>query len=456
VLGEGAGWSWSARASRRASDGFSAAPEELGNDEPDGSGTTSLALRLERRVGPVRLGLLAHLDDSETDIDQAGPEGDDPNRRLEDRETAWKAEARHGEAGDAWHSALSVTYSSHDRRSLDDPDPAHSATSERGTFEGSAWKLAWVNELDLGPRLRLVAGAETEREQAATAFRSDGEFGPFESEFDERSARTTGAFGELRAEPMPPLSLAIGARADEHERFGSAVTVRMAATFQTAPEGPRLRATWGSGFNAPTLFQLFDPEFGALELDPERSKGWDAGIDQDLASGRVRLSATWFDTAFDDLIAFAFPEGYRNEDEATTRGLELAVDALPEARFRLGGSYTYTRAEAETGPEAGLPLIRRPTHQSSVDAGWAPRGGADVSLGLRWIGEREDVDFAVFPNERVTLDAYVVVRVAASWEPRDDVRLFGRIENLLDADYEEVLDFGTAGRSAYAGIDYRP
>jgi vitamin B12 transporter len=456
VLGATGGWSWSGSASRRSSDGFSAAPEALGNDESDGSRTTDLALRVERSAGPFRLSFLGRVDDSDTDIDQAGPEGDDPNRRLEDRESAWKAEARHGEAGETWRSAVSVTYASHDRRSLDDPDPMHPATSERGAFEGNAWKLAWVNDLDLGSRVRVVAGAETEREEAATSFRSDGEFGPFESEFEERAARTTGAFGELRAEPAAPLSLSIGARVDDHDRFGSAVTVRLAGAFQTSAAGPRLRATWGTGFNAPTLFQLFDPEFGAPQLDPERSRGWDAGLDQDLAAGRVRLAATWFDTRFEDLIVFAFPDGYRNEQEATTRGLELSADAVPATGFRLGGSYTYTRAEEETGPDAGLPLIRRPTHQATVDVGWIPARGADVSLGMRWIGEREDVDFSVFPNARVALDSYVVTRVAASWEPTDAVRLFGRVENVFDADYEEVLDFGTAGRAAYAGVAYRP
>ncbi|MGH7566313.1 MAG: TonB-dependent receptor plug domain-containing protein [Gemmatimonadota bacterium] len=456
LLGESAGWSWSANASRRTTDGFSAAPEEFGNDEEDGSRTTAFALKVERRAGPLRLSFLAHLDDSDTDIDQGGPEGDDPNRRLDDREIAWKAEARHGEPGETWRSAVSVTFASHDRRSLDDPDPAHPAASERGEFEGSAWKIAWVNDLDLGPAARVVAGAETEREEAATTFRSDGEFGPFESAFERRSARTTGAFAELRTEPTEPLSLSIGARADDHDRFGAAATARLAAALQLPSTGSRLRATWGTGFKAPTLFQLYDPEFGAPDLDPERSRGWDVGIDQELASGRVRLFATWFDTRFENLITFAFPEGYRNESETTTRGMETGVTALAASGVRLEVSYTFTNAEAQTGPDADLPLIRRPRHQGSLDAAWIPRRGTDVALGVRWVGEREDLDFSVFPSERVVLDSYVVARIAAGWEVSDAVRLFGRIENVLDADYEEVLDFGTAGRAAYVGVAFRP
>jgi vitamin B12 transporter len=455
LLGSAAGWSWSATATRRTTDGFSAAPADLGNKEPDGSRTSGLELRVDRRAGPLRLSLLAHLDDSSTDLDQAGPEGDDPNRRLDDRETAWKAEARSGEPGDVWRPTISVTFMNHDRGSLDDPDSAHPSTSERGAFEGSAWKIAWLNDIDLGRSLRVVAGAEFERERAATTFESDGEFGPFESAFEERSARTTGVFGELRLEPTDPMTISVGARLDDHDRFGTAVTMRVAPVLRVTSTGSRLRATWGTGFKAPTLFQLYDPEFGARDLDPEHSRGWEAGIDQTLASERVLLSATWFETRYEDLVAFAFPDGYRNEDETSTRGLEAAIEALPGGGVRLGVSYTFTKAEAETGPDAGLPLIRRPRHQGAVDAAWTlPRG--EVALGLRWVGDRDDLDFTAFPSARVSLDSYAVARIAVRLEVSEAVRVFGRIENLLDAEYEEVLDFATAGRAAYVGATFRP
>ena len=454
VLGAGGGWSWAATVSRRTTEGISAAPEDLGNEEPDGSRTTALELRVERDAGPFRLALVGHVDDTDTDLDAAGPTGDDPNRRLTDRETAWKAEALSGGAEDRWRSAVSMSYASHDRSSLDDPDPAR-PDSERGAFEGSAWKLAWVNDVGVSNTVRLVGGAETERERAATTFRSDGLFGPFESELTERTARTSGVFGELRVEPAGAFSIAAGVRLDDHDRFGAVATARLAPAVSFAATGSRLRATWGSGFRAPSLFQLFDPQFGAPDLDAERSRGWDAGVDQTLARGRARISATWFSTRFDDLIAFT-SEGYRNEEETSTRGLEVDAAALLARAVRVDAAYTWTRAEAESGPEAGLPLIRRPHHQGSLDAVWNLARGPEIALGARWVGEREDLDFAVFPAERVRLDAYAVWRLAVAWDARESLRLFGRIENIFDTDYEEVLDFGTIGRAAYIGATIRP
>jgi vitamin B12 transporter len=454
VLGSAGGWSWFASVSRRSSDGFSASPERLGNEEDDGSDTTGLDFRIERQAGPLSLSFIGHLDDSETDIDQTGPEGDDPNRRLEDRETVVRFEARAGEAGDAWRPELTFGWAAHDRASLDDVDPDHPQTLERGEFEGSTWKLAWVNAVDLGAT-DLVLGAETEQERAETSFLSDGPFGPFESSFPEETARTTGGFAEARLRPATLFSVAAGARIDDHDRFGSTVTGRVAPIVHFESTGTRLRATAGTGFKAPSLFQLFDPSFGDPGLDPERSRGWDVGVDQSLADDRARISVTWFRTNFENLIVFA-SEGYRNESEATTRGLETTASALLAPGLHAVAGYTYTRAEAESGPDAGLDLIRRPRHLATLDLDWTPTPEIDVALGVRRVGEREDIDFNIFPSERVTLDAYTLARVAASWEVVDGVRLTGRIENLFDAEYQEVLDFGTAGRSAYAGVEYRP
>ncbi|CAN5862288.1 TonB-dependent receptor [soil metagenome] len=454
-VGSRGGWSWAATIARRQSDGFSAAPEDLGNDEADGSETTALGLRVERQLGILGLLFVGHMDDSDTDLDAFGPQGDDPNRRLSDREIAGKAEAGIGRQGDPWRSTLSIGFASHDRATRDDVDLAHAMETERGEFDGREWKLAWVNDLALGQTMRVVAGAETERERAETTFRSEGPFGPFESEFPERSARTSGLFGELQADVAEPWSLSLGGRIDDHDRFGSAVTTRIASAVRIAATGSKLRATWGTGFKAPTMFQLFDPEFGSADLDPERSRGWDVGIEQELASGRARIAATWFDTGFEDLIAFA-AEGYRNESEVSTHGLEASAAALLGRGVQLATSYTFTHAESERGPDAGFPLIRRPRHRGSLDLSWSATRGPEVVLGVLWVGNRDDLDFAVFPSERVTLDAYTLTRVAASWDVTEAVRVFGRIENLFDSEYEEVLDFGTAGRSAHLGVSFRP
>ncbi len=53
------------------------------------------------------------------------------------------------------------------------------------------------------------------------------------------------------------------------------------------------------------------------------------------------------------------------------------------------------------------------------------------------------------------LDDYWLVRLAGSYELTPGVEAFGRIENLLDQNYQEVLGYETAGLAAYAGLRFK-
>jgi vitamin B12 transporter len=247
------------------------------------------------------------------------------------------------------------------------------------------------------------------------------------------------------------LSGSVGARTDHHDRFGSATTFRLAPLLILG--NTRLKASYGTGFKAPTLFQLFDPQFGNRDLDPETSRGWDFGIEGDLAAGRALVGATVFATDFEDLIAFS-GEGYRNVRAASSRGLEVFVSLLAAEGLRLRSSYTYSDAEDESeGPDHGRALIRRPRHQGGMVLDLAVPGRGDAAVEIVIVGEREDEDFSSFPSSRVTLDRYALVRIAGSHSVVDGVRLFWRIENALDTEYQEVFGFGAPGRALYAGVE---
>ena len=66
----------------------------------------------------------------------------------------------------------------------------------------------------------------------------------------------------------------------------------------------------------------------------------------------------------------------------------------------------------------------------------------------------QDVAFSAitFSSERVTLDEYWLVTAAASYKVAPGVELYGRVENLLDDNYQEIFGFETAGVAAYAGV----
>ena len=253
LLGESAGWSWSANASRRTTDGFSAAPEDLGNDEADGSRTTGLALKMERRAGPLRLSFLAHLDDSDTDIDQAGPEGDDPTdaSRTARPPGRPKPGMATGRRGGRRFVHVREPRSAERGRSGSAPRRLPNAASSRearGRSPGERSRLR--------PAARLVAGAETEREEPPHV--------PERRRFRAVRGASSSVGSTTGASPSsawsPPNAFALDRRrADDHDRFGTAATVRLAAALRSPP-GARACGDVGTGFS--TTVQLYDPSSG--------------------------------------------------------------------------------------------------------------------------------------------------------------------------------------------------
>src|SRR3546814_4411643 len=74
--------------------------------------------------------------------------------------------------------------------------------------------------------------------------------------FARGSAEITSVYGQLRVEPLSGLTLTGGVRNDDHSRFGGE-TLFSAGGIWVLPTNTALRASYGEGFKAPTLYQLF-------------------------------------------------------------------------------------------------------------------------------------------------------------------------------------------------------
>jgi vitamin B12 transporter len=110
-------------------------------------------------------------------------------------------------------------------------------------------------------------------------------------------------------------------------------------------------------------------------------------------------------------------------------------------------AYTYLDAiDAETG----APLQRRPEHTAAARATVRPTEKTRLAASMVYVGERYNG-----ADRKDLLDSYIRVDLTGSYAVTDTAELFARVENLTDAHYEEIKDFGVAGRSAYAGVRAR-
>lgn len=309
------------------------------------------------------------------------------------------------------------------------------------TLGNSRRVLDWQNTVVMGTGATLVAGINREWSTAT----SDG---------DAMDERLFGAWADLALAPAPALVITGGVRSDDYNTFGSAVTWRLTGAWHIAETGTKLRASLGTGFMPPGLSARFGSAFQDPNpaIRPERSRGWDAGVDQRFEAAGAVVSAAWFHNTLRDLIGFEsapFPAKGRsvNVDRARTSGLELG------ARLSRGGldarlGWTLLRAVSLSEPDPSLArLIRRPRHTVSADLSVDVGRRSAAGLGAVVVAGREDMDFNRFPAERVDPGDYAVVRVYGSHRLGRRLELRARVENLLNARYEPVYGYPGLGRS---------
>ena len=317
----------------------------------------------------------------------------------------------------------------------------------------------------------LTAGAEFERESQRGRSESQGSFGTFLDSIDVRR-RNGAVFAQSLAGVRRALALNAGARLEDNEQFGAHVTYRLGAAYRLGG-ATRVRASAGTGFKEPTFFENYARGFvrGNPDLDPERSRSWEVGVEHTML-GRLALSLTYFDQEFQDLIEFTFSPAppdttnYFNVAGATANGVEAGIELAGWSGVVATANYTYldtrvTDPGFDTGPDAafapGKRLLRRPTHAANLSLGLRSAGRGSVSLGVKFVGRRDDLDFSTFPAPRVRLPAYTRVDLAGEYPLFRGRGLLagltvnGRVENLFDRRYEEVKNFPARGRTVFFG-----
>jgi vitamin B12 transporter len=442
--------SYSLGASHLQSAGISSAASWLGNHERDGYRNDTFSGRFDvRPLSWFDIDVTARGTQSRTDLDNGGGAGqDDPNHVLSTDQWLFRVAPRLRLFDGLWEQTLAfslTTYDTHD----DNPPDAKSADYTFSVFRSRLVMLDWQNSLRLEEAHTFVVGLTFRQENGDTSTASfDPAFGPFISVLENQSAWTRSAYGEYRLHLWQRLTATAGARVDDHEEFGTHGTYRGTLAYVLEETDTKLRTTAGTGFKAPSLFQLFS-SFGNPDLKPETSVGWDAGVDQGFAERKVVASVSYFRNEFRELIDFdSATSKYLNVGRAGTSGVEAALKILPIKDLEVRLSYTFTDAKDE---ETGQELLRRARHKGAARVDYAVTEALHVNASLLYVGARRDLDFSTFPATSVTLPDYALINLAASYKVSEKLSLFLRGDNVLNRRYQEVLGFGTPGVAVYGG-----
>jgi vitamin B12 transporter len=250
-------------------------------------------------------------------------------------------------------------------------------------------------------------------------------------------------------------------RFDNDDQFGDHLTWRATGAYLASLvdgwEPVKFRASYGTGFRAPSLFELFDASSGNPNLREETGQGVDVGVDVNFPGGT--FGVTVFDQRIDDEIRFdqtTFFRYFQSQSTSTSRGVELELSYELWDGLTVSGDYTYTDAKiASNDAENGLARARRPRHSGSVTANYSFFAGrANLNANLEFAAKQEDVDFPppFFLLSHTPLDGHAVVNLAGSYEVMPGIALTLKGVNVFDERYEEVLGYATQRASVFGGV----
>ncbi|MCP5459655.1 MAG: TonB-dependent receptor [Gammaproteobacteria bacterium] len=269
-----------------------------------------------------------------------------------------------------------------------------------------------------------------------------------------------GYVAEYRLGLWDQLFLSGAARYDDNDRFQDKTTYRLTGAYVHPDSATRFHTSYGTGIKNPTFTELFGYYPGSFvgnpDLKPEQSRGWDVGVEQPFSDGDWVADLTYFHTDLEDEIITVFDSetflsSVANEQGKSRRqGVELSLKANLWDGLSVTGAYTYTDSKDPDGAQE----VRQPRNAASLDVNYRFLDNrANVNLGIVYQGERKDLDFTTLPSGQVTLDDYTLVNLRGTYRINDHWRVFGRIDNLLDTDYQDVFGYNTSGIGVYAGFE---
>jgi len=319
-------------------------------------------------------------------------------------------------------------------------------------------------------RTTVSVGAATERQQIRSTSESQFQRFPASSTTFAAHRTTNAAYAQVIGAALDRLTYTVSGRVDDDATYGKFVTGR-ASLAATLTENASLRAAVGNAFKAPAFDETFSSSFtvGNPDLDPERTTSWELSGEYRV-SGRVAVSATYFDQRFRDLIQYVFGDEsteFRgtnaNLGSASARGWELEARAPRVGAFDLAANLTLLRTRVtDAGNGAfgtfvnGERLLRRPSHTAAFNADYRFKHASKVGAAVRLIGERDDRDFS--NDLRVKLSSYTLVdlsgelalsTLSAALSP---VALTARVENVFDREYQSAFGFDAPGRRVLVGM----
>lgn len=387
--------------------------------------------------------------DTKLNYDQIGQE--DPNANGYASQFYTRGEVEGSYFDGRWKPVVGVNYSTITRHDLDYASPQNLFPFNTDSwFNGRRLQADFKNLVSITDQVEVVGGLDYDRQWAFA--QTEGAFSPLTRAWGTMSQ--TGLYGQLRLNPFEGFNLNVGGRLDFNDTFGNVATWRAGASYLWAPTDTKIKASYGTAFKAPSLFELYGPGAfcgGNRNIRPEYSRGYEVGVEQALFDRKVKAGITYFFNTYWNLIQCPPPfTTLENVANAQSEGFEMFVQISPVKWFDLYFDYTQTIAR---NVNANVPLVRRPQDVFNIRAEVRPWENTLFGIGVLQVNSR--YDFNAVTGAIMQPAPYTLLRITAQHDVIPAVQLFARAENVLNRVYEQPEGFQAPYFQAFFGVKAR-
>ncbi|MBI2618774.1 MAG: TonB-dependent receptor [Ignavibacteriales bacterium] len=417
-------------------------------------------------------------------------------------------------------------YSDMKRVAVDDSSIVDNMGTTDHTYFDGTWKgTTLTNEIQGNLKLKnfegiLGGGLYTETMTSKTYFYSRSAFGVYESRSDldtlNLNSSTRNIFahvnvnGSLVDEMFSPFSIGLGARLNDHSAYGVNITYEINPSLRIGGDA-LLYASYSTGFNAPSLYQLYAPDKnyisgitrGNRKLKPENSASYEIGFKQKLGKG-MSLSVAYFNTIVEDAIENVYlwdknigidtlgnswvrddfrGDTYLNVGKQTTNGIEFTITSMITDHLFFSGNLSLVSGKLTYNPNSiatpqtdgnhvqvysngafitkeveTLGLVRRP-NTANLSLIYMPTERLALRIDMRYVGARSDIFYSSKLGPYGALAStpvadYALLDLSQRYHVDEHLSVSARIENVFDTKYSEINGFTTRGRGAYLSVRY--
>ena len=404
--------------------GISAAEKSLGYHENDSYDIDSANLVLDYDLNTsTEISLITRVFTSENEEDDApsGPFLDaDRNSNLLD-----------------WQSALSLNK----KYELFSVNASIETARARRYQLKNARKFRWyIADLNVGKlkftvplntKEKFIFGVETERAHMDT----QDQYNAYDFKVSSSSS-----FYSYTNNTIKNLFLDGSFRSNHHDLFGLSTTYRLAASYIIFDSGFRLHSSYGTGYRAPTLDEIYG-SYGSITIKEETSRSRDIGIEYSSLNKNFVTDLTFFSTQIDNLIGYGPAPGYKfsNQGSAQNNGIEVFMKYIPNNNIIINSHYNFL-----TTNNNGRSLSRRKKHSGKTSINWVPE---DLNmLSINSIAEyHSNARDGAFAGGHIA--GYALFHSNINYTVDVNTKVQFKIENVLDQNYSEADTAGTYGRT---------